>query len=192
MKQTVARPCVRVTPAQRLRSRLARKFLRPPLERLLEGADIRVNFTRAWDVKVKRERFFRRALFGGVAGIRNAYIDGDWETCDLEEFLFRSLTAGLDRVGARCPGAVVSALGGHLAERWLPAPLERPADIHHQMPFWFYASLLDPHTQYGAGYFRDTDELAAAQQAKLAAVCTKLRIDARVDQQVAATDEIHA
>src|SRR5690606_19068729 len=42
----------------------------------------------------------------------------------------------------------------------------------------FYMSFLDPYNQYTCGYFKDTDDLDAAQEAKLDLVCRKLGIRA--------------
>lgn len=163
-------------PTTRQRNRLTRKFLRPVLERLLQLADIRVNFTRPWDLKVKDERVFRRVVLSGWLGLRDAYVDGDWESADLEELLFRALPAGLGTLGAFSPGSLMSALAVRASERLLPARANLATDTQREMPYGFYSAFLDPYCQYRPGYFRATGDLALAQQERLALICNKLRI----------------
>jgi cyclopropane-fatty-acyl-phospholipid synthase len=146
------------------------------LERLLQLADIRVNFTRPWDLKVKDERVFRRVVLSGWLGLRDAYVDGDWESADLEEFMVRALPAGLGTLGAFSPGSLMSALVIRASERLLPARTNLATDAHHEMPYGFYSAFLDPYHQYGPGYFRATGDLALAQQERLALICDKLCI----------------
>jgi cyclopropane-fatty-acyl-phospholipid synthase len=158
------------------RNLLTRRFLRPALENLLQIADIRLNFTRPWDLKVKNERLFRRLLLSGWLGLRDAYVDGDWESADLEELMFRALASGLGRIGAFCPGSLMSALALRVFERVLPPRPHLGTDAHREMPYGFYSAFLDPYRQYGPGYFRGTGDLASAQKERLARIGEKLRI----------------
>jgi cyclopropane-fatty-acyl-phospholipid synthase len=157
-------------------NRLTRRWLAPVVERLLQVADIRLNFTRPWDLKVKDERLFRRLALGGWLGLRDAYVDGDWDSADLEEFLFRALSAGLDSFGALSPGPLTSFLATRACERLLPSRPHLAKDPQREMPFQFYAAFLDPYRQFGPGCYRATNELAAAQEERLALICNKLQI----------------
>jgi hypothetical protein len=145
-----------------LRNRLTRRWVTPLVESLLEPADIRVNFTRPWDLKVKDERVFRRLVLGGWGGLRDAYVDGEWDSADLEELMFRVLSAGLHRFAALSPGSLMSSLTARACERLLPSRPHLATDPHLEMPFQFYASFLDPYRQFGPGCYRATDDLAAA------------------------------
>ena len=63
------------------------RFFKPLFENLLEGTGVRLGGDRPWDIRVNRDRLYRRALRGSL-GIGEAYIDGDWD-CDALDELFR-------------------------------------------------------------------------------------------------------
>ena len=63
------------------------RLFKPLFESLISGAGIRIDGDRAWDIRVNRDRLYRRALRGSV-GIGESYIDGDWD-CDALDELFR-------------------------------------------------------------------------------------------------------
>ena len=60
--------------------------LRVAIEELLAPADVRIDGTRPWDVRVRDERFFARVLAEGSLGLGESYMDGWW---DCEHFRSR-------------------------------------------------------------------------------------------------------
>ena len=56
---------------------------------LLAGSDVKINGSRAWDIRVHDERFFQRVLGQGTLGVGESYMDGWWDAEDLDGFLFR-------------------------------------------------------------------------------------------------------
>ena len=65
---------------------------------LLGFADIRINGTRPWDIKVHDRRFFSRDMASGTLGFGESYMDG-WRDCDaLDEMCCRTIRAGLENV----------------------------------------------------------------------------------------------
>src|SRR5215470_8538471 len=75
-------------------------------ERILSRADIQINGARPWDIQVKKDRFYRAALFEGSLGLGESYMEGWWDCADLEEMVYRMISAGLDRIGRLVPSAV--------------------------------------------------------------------------------------
>ena len=65
---------------------------------LLASADIRINGTRPWDIKVHDRRFFSRALASGTLGFGESYMDGWWDCDALDDMCCRTIRAGLENV----------------------------------------------------------------------------------------------
>lgn len=53
---------------------------------LLEAADIHINGHRAWDMQVVDDRFFADVLARGNLGLGEAYMRGDWQCDQLDQF----------------------------------------------------------------------------------------------------------
>src|SRR6187401_337344 len=53
-------------------------------EKILEPADVRLNGGRPWDIRIIDPEALQRALYGGSVGFGEGYLDGLWETDDLE------------------------------------------------------------------------------------------------------------
>jgi hypothetical protein len=64
---------------------------------LLGFADIRINGTRPWDIKVHDRRFFSRVLASGTLGFGESYMDGWWDCDALDEMCCRTIRAGLEK-----------------------------------------------------------------------------------------------
>jgi cyclopropane-fatty-acyl-phospholipid synthase len=64
---------------------------------LLAGADIAVNGTKPWDLRVKDERLFREVLLKKNLGLGEGYMRGWWDCERVDEMICRVLrnaTAG--------------------------------------------------------------------------------------------------
>src|SRR5690606_7294098 len=71
--------------ARMLRSQFApgppRLRLQSRLQQLLALADVELDGTRPWDIRMHRPRFVARVLGHGSLGLGESYMDGDWD-CD--------------------------------------------------------------------------------------------------------------
>ena len=65
------------------------------VESLLSHAGVRVNGDGPADVRVSDARFFDRVLSGGILGLGESYMDGWWNTDDLQGLLRRLIQARL-------------------------------------------------------------------------------------------------
>ena len=110
--------------------------VRHRIERLLAHADVRVDGDRPWDLQLRDERFFARALLQGSLGLGESYMDGWWETASLDGLVHRLLSAQLDE-RTRGLGDFVDTLRAHLvpAGRFISAWIHngQPADIESVM-----------------------------------------------------------
>jgi Ni/Co efflux regulator RcnB len=87
---------------------------------LLALADVRIDGERPWDMQVHDPRVFGRLLALGSLGLGDSYMDGDWDTGDLDGLLFRLLDARLDEQ-VRGIAAALDALRAQLLNLQGPA-----------------------------------------------------------------------
>ncbi|WP_347136771.1 cyclopropane fatty acyl phospholipid synthase [Parahaliea mediterranea] len=143
---------------------------------LLDSADIRVDGDRPWDIRLYSERLFDRVLARGSLGLGEAYIDGEWDSEQLDAFFCRALSADLDE--KLKPWRL---LGHKLRSRLLNRQSRRRAwqvgQRHYDLGNDFYRAMLDPRMTYSCGYWPGADNLAAAQEAKLDLICRKLHLE---------------
>ena len=63
---------------------------------LVSLADVEINGSRPWDIKVHNEDLYNRVLSQGSLGLGEAYMDGWWDCEQLDEFFNKVLRAKLD------------------------------------------------------------------------------------------------
>jgi cyclopropane-fatty-acyl-phospholipid synthase len=147
-----------------------------PIQHLLAQADIQLGGTRPWDLHIHSRRFFDRVLARGSLGLGEAYVDGDWEVQQLDDFFYRVLRARLNR--QLRPWRL---LGHRLKSKWLNRQNARRAwqvgEEHYDLDNEFYRAMLDPRMTYSCGYWSDAHDLASAQEAKLDLICRKLGLE---------------
>lgn len=144
------------------------------LSDLFAQADIRLDGTRPWDLRVLDGRFFTRVLADGTLGFGESYMDGWWECDRLDELCCRAARARLDeRVGSNLRTAA-AALTARMCNLQTRRRARRVGEVHYDLGNDFFAAMLGPDLQYSCAYFRDTDDLATAQHHKLDLICRKL------------------
>ncbi|MFU8838938.1 MAG: cyclopropane fatty acyl phospholipid synthase [Thiohalomonadaceae bacterium] len=140
---------------------------------MLAKADIQINGNRPWDIQVYSPKVLSKTAVLGNLGLGEAYMRGQWDVEQLDEFFNRVLQAGLDKeVGS------ARMWLQDMRSRFLNLQTVRRAwhvgEAHYDLGNDFYAAMLDPRMTYTCGYWKDTDDLATAQEAKLDMICRKL------------------
>jgi cyclopropane-fatty-acyl-phospholipid synthase len=154
---------------------MSNRLFKPLLESLLEGTGVTLDGSEPWDIRVRNDRLYRRALRGSL-GIGESYMDGDWD-CDALDELFRRVLKGdaqrkpLIRA-ARAFKELQSRLTNLQTKRRSRAVAEEHYDIDHRM----YALFLGPWNQYTCCFFDGTDDLERAEEIKLELLCDKLEL----------------
>jgi cyclopropane-fatty-acyl-phospholipid synthase len=144
---------------------------------LLETADVRLDGSRPWDLEVHDARLPTRLLAQGSLGLGEAYVDGWWDSADLDGLLWRLLQARLDE---RRPG-LADAWDGLKARLLNLQSARRSLEVgrrHYDLGNDLYAAMLGRRLVYSCGYWREAGDLDAAQEAKLDLVCRKLGLRA--------------
>ncbi|RQH00144.1 cyclopropane fatty acyl phospholipid synthase [Paraburkholderia dinghuensis] len=144
---------------------------------LLAQADVKLDGTRAWDMRVHDARVPERLLALGNLGLGEAYMDGQWDCDRLDEFFARVLRARLDEQidPARL---VFHALKARLMNRQTARRAWRVGQQHYDLGNAFYEAMLDRRMTYTCGYWSGgATTLDEAQEAKLDLICRKLGLE---------------
>jgi len=145
------------------------------IAKLLKNADVQIGGERVHDIQVHDERFYDRVLREGSLGLGEAYMEGWWDSPELDQFFYKILRARLAHE-VRKPRWLLDYL-----KAWLynPQSLRRAYEVgrrHYDIGNQLYERMLDPRMIYSCGYWQETDNLAAAQEAKLELICRKLEL----------------
>ncbi|MBB5016028.1 cyclopropane fatty acyl phospholipid synthase [Rehaibacterium terrae] len=143
---------------------------------LLAPADVRLDGARAWDFRILDRRFFARVLAQGSLGLGESYMDGWWETDDLDGLLYRLLKSRIDERAPDLPTlwAAIRARLLNLQSRRRSFEVGRR---HYDLGNELYQAMLGRRLVYSCGYWRQARDLDAAQEAKLDLVCRKLLLE---------------
>ncbi|MDH3706257.1 MAG: cyclopropane fatty acyl phospholipid synthase [Acidimicrobiia bacterium] len=143
---------------------------------LLERAGIEVNGPNRWDLHVHDQRFWDRVIADRELGLGESYQDGWWDTEALDELIERVLSADLQSAIRPSPKLVTLVARSTVANRQTVRRARDNASAHYDTGNDLFEAMLDPLMVYSCAYWRDTDDLAAAQEAKLDLVCRKLEL----------------
>lgn len=143
------------------------------IEEILLLADVRINGMRPWDMRVHDDRLFQRILAKGTLGLGEAYMDGWWDCDNVDQFITHVIRANLRR-----KIAPMSLLWPTLQARFINLQsMGRAFEVavaHYDLGNDLYERMLDKRLTYSCGYWKDADNIDAAQEAKLDLVCRKL------------------
>jgi len=138
-----------------------------------EGAGIAVGGTRPHDIRINDGRFYDAALAAGLTGVRDAYVEGWWDTERLDEVTYRALTAKLDLPYESRVTLALSAVAARVTNL---QSVRRANQVraHYDLGDDLFTAMLDRRKVYSCAYWRTAETLDDAQEAKLDLVCRKL------------------
>lgn len=142
-------------------------------EQLLARAGVRLNGDRPWDMRIHHPGTIARVMAQGSLGLGDSYVEGWWDSEQLDEFFARVLSAGLDgEVGWRARAwpwlrARLFNLQSHLRAGQV-------ARVHYDLDGDVFERMLGPTMAYSCGYWAHARSLDEAQRDKLDLVCRKL------------------
>ncbi len=146
---------------------------------LLSIAGITVNGDKEYDIQVRDERFYQAFLSHGRMGMGESYMDKWWDCQDLNMLFTRIFTAKSEIVAhVKTPEAILMALLGKLMPYGSKARSKHVGEFHYDLGNELYEAFLDPYLQYTCGYYQGgAATLNEAQEAKLARICQKLKLE---------------
>lgn len=140
---------------------------------LLSLADIEIDGSRPWDLRVHDDRFYRRVWVDGSVGLGDAYMDAWWDCDALDEMMYRILHSGLHQ-RVRSWAELVSALKAKALNLQNRERAHEVGRRHYDIGNDLYRCMLDRRMIYSCGYWEQASTLDEAQEAKLDLVCRKL------------------
>ena len=145
------------------------------MRELLAKADVRVDGDRPWDMQIHEPGVAERAFAYGNLGLGEAYMDGAWDAERLDEFFHRIIRARVHEQ-VQPLRLVFHALRARLLNLQSLRRSWQVGTAHYDLGNPFYEAMLDHRMTYTCGYWRDADNLDAAQEAKLDLICRKLEL----------------
>lgn len=145
------------------------------VEALLNKAGLNINGPAPWDMQLNEPGVPERALAKGNLGLGEAYVEGQWDSEQLDEFFSRLMRSRLtDNIH---PASLIfHALSAKLFNRQDKSRAWQVGEQHYDLGNAFYASMLDPRMTYTCGYWANATTLEEAQNAKLDLICRKLNL----------------
>jgi cyclopropane-fatty-acyl-phospholipid synthase len=140
---------------------------------LLEKTEIKIAGSNPWDIQVNNENFYRRVLSDGVLGMGESYMDGWWDCEDLDGLIYKIIKADLENAISPLKLLIPVIISKILN---LQSKMKATKDVgyHYNLGNILFQNMLDKRLTYSCGYWKDTDNLDTAQEAKLDLVCQKI------------------
>ncbi len=150
-------------------------FYKQQLERLFESADIRIEGSRPWDIKIHNPLVYKRTITEGSLGFGEAYMENWWDCHDLDELFFRLLNSKADTKTAK-HSMLIAKLIGKTYNLQHPSRAFRIGETHYNTGNDLFEAMLDKRWIYSCGYWKETNCLNKAQEQKLRLVFDKLQL----------------
>jgi cyclopropane-fatty-acyl-phospholipid synthase len=138
-------------------------------------------------IQVRDVRFFKKCALFGAIGLGESYVDGDWDTPDIErviEWFIMNTDAAPAEVDRGDRSWTVNLLAiwnrlWHLARPNSKRMSRRNIARHYDLGNDFYSIWLDPTMTYSSAIFSSpAQSLEEAQRVKYDALCRRLRLNA--------------
>ena len=147
------------------------------VEDLCAKADVAINGSRPWDLRIHDTKVYDRVLADGALGLGEAYMLGWWDCDDLYGLFVRLLPYGRvakqKNVGWR---TYLAFLKARLLNVQTVDQSHQLADAHYNISNELFEHMLGPSMAYSCGYWEHADNLEAAQRSKHDMICRKLQL----------------
>jgi cyclopropane-fatty-acyl-phospholipid synthase len=150
-------------------------FFRKQLERILEPADIMIDGSRPWDIRIRNPVVYRRAVTEANFGLGETYMAGYWECDALDECFFRLLSSKADE-RVLSPATILGRYAGMLFNLQNPSRSFMVGERHYNTGNDLFEAMLDKMMNYSCGYWKEAKNLDEAQEHKLHLVFEKLML----------------
>ncbi len=144
------------------------------MQKLIHGSGVNINGKNPWDIQVHDPRFYRRILAGGSLALGESYMDGWWDSDQIDVSIARLLQFGIRSKLLSNPILFLNALRARLMNVQSKRASFSNAQAHYDIGNDLYRAMLDRRLTYTCGYWKDAKTLDEAQEAKLDLVCRKL------------------
>jgi cyclopropane-fatty-acyl-phospholipid synthase len=140
----------------------------------LANAGIVVGGNDPWDIVVHDERFYQRILRDGTLGFGESYMEGWWDSPQLDQTVDRICRARLRSHINNSWVLVAHAVKARVLNRQSEKRAYEIAHKHYDIGNDLYEAMLDKRLLYTCAYWENAKTLDEAQDAKLDLVCRKI------------------
>ncbi|HEX7965088.1 MAG TPA: cyclopropane fatty acyl phospholipid synthase [Gammaproteobacteria bacterium] len=148
---------------------------RREFEKLLAGVGVEIDGPNPWDIQVHHSGFYQRVLAHGSVGMGESYMEGWWDSEDLDGMVYRLLMARLDDHPTW--DLKLAALRARLFNQQSRSRAFEVGRRHYDLDTELYRRMLGRRLVYSCGYWAEARDLDAAQEAKLELVFRKLGLE---------------
>lgn len=145
---------------------------------LFRLADVQIEGSRPWDIRIHDDRFYSRVLRDGSLGFGESYMAGWWDAESVDELVSKLLTADLHKKVSRSPKLFFQLVKAIVLNPGSPKRAHEIGEKHYDIGNDLYERMLDSRMVYTCGYWKDALDLEEAQEAKLDLVCRKIGLKA--------------
>ncbi|MGZ8902753.1 MAG: cyclopropane fatty acyl phospholipid synthase [Methylobacter sp.] len=149
---------------------------RTKLEKLLEGTDIFFNGENPWDISVYNPNLYERILTQGSLGLGEAYMDGWWDSDQLDELFNKFCSAQVKSRVMLDPQSIKNGLWAYFINRQSKHLVSHIVKHHYDIGNDLYRLMLDARLTYSCGYWKEAKTLDQAQEHKFDLICRKLNL----------------
>ena len=153
------------------------RFVERRVRRAFSDADIEIDGTRPWDMRVRDAAFFRRLVRNPAFQLGETYMDGLWECEAIDELMYRLLVSGVAGQHEQSGAFPLRTAWARVRNRQSRRRAGEVATAHYDVDTELYRNMLDETLTYTCAYWRDrAGTLGDAQRTKLAMICEKLAL----------------
>ncbi|OGH88421.1 MAG: cyclopropane-fatty-acyl-phospholipid synthase [Candidatus Magasanikbacteria bacterium RIFOXYC2_FULL_42_28] len=150
--------------------------LKDHAQRILDLADIKINGNRPWDIKVHNENTYKRVFAQGTMGLGESYMDGWWDVENLDQFVDRIIRIQLNKK-ILTPSLIFNVFKAKILNRQKKSRAFEVGEKHYDVGNDLYKLMLGKRMIYTSGYWKNTQDLDEAENAKLELVCKKINLE---------------
>ncbi|HID98616.1 MAG TPA: cyclopropane fatty acyl phospholipid synthase [Thermodesulfobacteriaceae bacterium] len=153
-----------------------KNLFRSRVKDIFSSADIAIDGSNPWDIRVHDKRFFPKVFFMGSLGLGESYMDSWWDAEELIPLFDRIFKSGLaDRV--KPWSEILDIARAVLFNLQKPSRAFHIGEHHYNIGNDLYRAMLDRHMIYSCGYWKNASDLEEAQEAKMDLIAAKLHLE---------------
>ena len=151
-------------------------YAKSVITELLHEAGITVNGGAPYDIQIHNEQFYAAVLADKDLGLGESYMDGWWDCPRVDLFIDKAIRAGVDKKIKTNFKFLFKLLLAKLINFQSKSRAFEVGRKHYDIGNDLFTAMLDKEMNYTCGYWKNAQDLDAAQIAKLELTCKKLKL----------------
>jgi cyclopropane-fatty-acyl-phospholipid synthase len=146
------------------------------IQGILDKADITINGSKPYDIKLLDDRTLQRVVRDGSLGLGEAYMAGWWDCDRIDELSFRLCVAAVDKDVKFNLFQSLYNWSTKIINYQSKLRSEQVAQKHYNLDNHLFELMLGESMAYSCGYWKNANDLTSAQLAKYELICKKLHL----------------